>query len=106
MINPFNARKNKVKITTTVHPDFLDWLKEQNIPLAEWIEQQYVAASDPAETADLRHRLRFFAVQTVDLQKELNTLKIRLEMLEQDRPPEKEKVPGPPKRKKFNPGII
>lgn len=97
-MNPFmEDTRAKVKVTTTVHPAFLEWLKENQIKLATWIENQYEIGEETSQKAELQKRVRFFAQKTMELQDEIKALKFRLEMLEKDK--YQEKVSKPSKRK-------
>lgn len=98
-MNPFlEDKRNKVKVTTTIHPGFQEWLKDNNITLAQWIETQYEIGEELNDRSELIKRVRFFAQKTIELQDEIKAIKFRCEMLEKDK--YKEKVSEPSQRKK------
>lgn len=97
-MNPFHGdTRNKIKVTTTVHPAFLEWLKDSEMSLAGWIEQQYEIGVDEKARDDTNKRLKFFANKTVELQNEVKALQFRCDMLEKEK--YKEKTPDKPQKK-------
>ena len=99
----FDQTQNKVKVTTTVHPEFLAWLKEQNMTLAAWIEYSYEHQHEVTENSELRGRLDAWMKLAYKQRDELTALKFRVDLLEQKA---REKVPGPSKRKDKHGGVI
>lgn len=82
-------KKRKIPITTNIREELSEWLHENKLTLAEFIEYAYQQLHEHSDVLNMRKRLNFFATTTVDLQnnikgleKENKTLTLKLASLQ------------------------
>lgn len=78
----FDRAVKKIPISTTIHPDFKEWLDSQGIPLATWIEQQYEIQHEQGQIDEIKKLLKSWIDRAYKQADEIRALKFRTDYLE------------------------